>query len=225
LTAADRVIMLDPAWNPAMDEQAVDRVHRIGQTKNVVVYRLICSGAIEDKMFRLQVFKRGLAKSTFEAANQMRFFSQQELKSLFEPLAQAAQTSTQELMAQKLGTVALEHTDLLATVQNDVGDPEDEEALFWRSTDIHGFSDYHQLFTQLESPEGDATEAKEAQLKAQEIREALMDEEYIKDQVTNGEIKPSFRKSSDSSPDKGGEKDLGDREEPIPIENEVMGGA
>merc|ERR1712224_99623 len=47
ITAADRVILVDPAWNPAMDAQAIDRVHRIGQKKPVVVYRLIDSGAIE----------------------------------------------------------------------------------------------------------------------------------------------------------------------------------
>jgi len=201
-----------------MDEQAVDRVHRIGQTKDVVIYRLICSGTIEDKMFRLQVFKRGLAKSTFEAANQLRFFSQKELKSLFEPLSEASQNSTQELMAQQLGTVALEHSDLLATVQNDVGDPEDETSLFWRSTDIHGFSDYNQLFGKLEQPGGVDAEAEEAQRKAQQIREALQDEEYIKDQVTNGEIKASFRKSEEAEE---GEND-GDSEmksEPMPIQD------
>ena len=47
LTSADRVIILDPAWNPAVDMQAVDRAHRIGQEKEVKTYRLIMSGLIE----------------------------------------------------------------------------------------------------------------------------------------------------------------------------------
>lgn len=58
LTAA-----VDPAWN-ALDEQAVDRVYRIGQTKNVVIYRFITCGTIEEKIYRKQVHKRGLTKTT-----------------------------------------------------------------------------------------------------------------------------------------------------------------
>merc|ERR1719414_1332235 len=84
ITGADRVILADPAWNPAMDAQAIDRVHRIGQQRDVVVYRLIGSGAIEDKMFRLQVFKRSLAKTAMEQESQIRFFTSKELKTLFE---------------------------------------------------------------------------------------------------------------------------------------------
>ncbi|KAH0479325.1 MAG: uncharacterized protein KVP18_003875 [Porospora cf. gigantea A] len=72
LTAADRVIILDPDWNPAVDSQAVDRAHRIGQKQDVVVYRLFTAGAIEDHMFRLQVFKQGLTRTTLEHVDQTR---------------------------------------------------------------------------------------------------------------------------------------------------------
>merc|ERR1719183_3070715 len=82
LTGADRVVLLDPAWNPAMDSQAVDRVHRIGQTREVVIYRLISAGAIEDKMFRLQVFKHCLNRTALELERQLRLFTHKELKSL-----------------------------------------------------------------------------------------------------------------------------------------------
>jgi hypothetical protein len=225
LTAADRVVLLDPAWNPAMDEQAVDRVHRIGQTKEIVVYRLICSGAIEDKMFRLQVFKRGLAKSTFESANQLRFFSHKELKSLFEPLGDGTQNTTQDLMAQQLGNHALEHGDLLATVQEDVGDPEDEQALFWRSTDILGFSDYHKLFTKLEELEASPEDNGSAHQKAQAIADALQGEEYMKDQVENGLLKPNFAKrlpegeeQEEELPAGKGLQPLADSHSPQPIQ-------
>ncbi|CAK9054889.1 DNA excision repair protein ERCC-6-like (ATP-dependent helicase ERCC6-like) [Durusdinium trenchii] len=84
LTSADRVIILDPAWNPAVDMQAVDRAHRIGQEKEVKTYRLVMSGLIEDKMFRLQVFKMGLTKTALETKQQQRYFTAEEIHGLFE---------------------------------------------------------------------------------------------------------------------------------------------
>ena len=61
LTAADYVYIVDPWWNPAVEQQAIDRTHRIGQTKNIFAYRLICLNTIEEKMLILQERKRTLA--------------------------------------------------------------------------------------------------------------------------------------------------------------------
>ena len=61
LTAADTVILYDPWWNPAVEAQAIDRAHRIGQTRPVFVHRLIAAGTIEDKILALQERKQGLA--------------------------------------------------------------------------------------------------------------------------------------------------------------------
>lgn len=61
LTAADYVYIVDPWWNPAVEQQAIDRTHRIGQTKNIFAYRLICKDTIEEKMLVLQERKRALA--------------------------------------------------------------------------------------------------------------------------------------------------------------------
>jgi SNF2 family DNA or RNA helicase len=61
LTAADTVILYDPWWNPAVEAQAIDRAHRIGQTKPVFVHRLIARGSIEEKILALQDRKRALA--------------------------------------------------------------------------------------------------------------------------------------------------------------------
>ncbi|MBL7717373.1 MAG: SNF2 helicase associated domain-containing protein [Flavipsychrobacter sp.] len=61
LTAADYVYIVDPWWNPAVEQQAIDRTHRIGQTKNIFAYRLICRETIEEKMLQLQERKRALA--------------------------------------------------------------------------------------------------------------------------------------------------------------------
>ncbi|MBS1644207.1 MAG: SNF2 helicase associated domain-containing protein [Bacteroidetes bacterium] len=61
LTAADYVYIVDPWWNPAVEQQAIDRTHRIGQTKNIFAYRLICKDTIEEKMLLLQERKLALA--------------------------------------------------------------------------------------------------------------------------------------------------------------------
>ena len=60
LTEADYVFLLDPWWNPASEEQAIDRTHRIGQDKNVMVYRLVAADTIEEKVLALQKRKAGL---------------------------------------------------------------------------------------------------------------------------------------------------------------------
>jgi SNF2-related domain/Helicase conserved C-terminal domain len=62
LTAADYVYIVDPWWNPAVEQQAIDRTHRIGQTKNIFAYRMICKDTIEDKILNLQEKKRILAR-------------------------------------------------------------------------------------------------------------------------------------------------------------------
>lgn len=61
LTAADYVYIVDPWWNPAIEQQAIDRTHRIGQTKNIFAYRMICKDTVEDKILKLQERKRALA--------------------------------------------------------------------------------------------------------------------------------------------------------------------
>jgi SNF2 family DNA or RNA helicase len=61
LTAADHVFLLDPWWNPAVEAQAIDRTHRIGQTNPVFAYRLIAKDTVEEKVLELQKTKRELA--------------------------------------------------------------------------------------------------------------------------------------------------------------------
>ena len=72
LTAADMVVHFDPWWNPAAEAQATDRAHRIGQDKNVSIYKFITSGTVEEKVLQLQTKKRKLLENVFvesEAAN------------------------------------------------------------------------------------------------------------------------------------------------------------
>jgi len=69
LTAAEYVFLLDPWWNPAVEMQAIDRAHRIGQTRQVFAYRLIAKDTVEEKVLELQKFKKDLADSIINADN------------------------------------------------------------------------------------------------------------------------------------------------------------
>ena len=69
LTAAGYVFLLDPWWNPAAEAQAVDRAHRIGQTKQVFAYRLIARDTVEEKVLELQKTKRDLAAAIISEDN------------------------------------------------------------------------------------------------------------------------------------------------------------
>jgi SNF2-related domain/Helicase conserved C-terminal domain/Bacterial SNF2 helicase associated/SWIM zinc finger len=71
LTAADYVFILDPWWNPAVEAQAVDRTHRIGQLRQVFAYRLITRDTVEEKVLELQQSKRGLADAIIGAENSL----------------------------------------------------------------------------------------------------------------------------------------------------------
>jgi superfamily II DNA or RNA helicase len=68
LTGADTVVHYDPWWNPAVEAQATDRAHRIGQTRVVTSYKLICAGTVEEKVLQLQEAKRVLLADVFEAS-------------------------------------------------------------------------------------------------------------------------------------------------------------
>jgi SNF2 family DNA or RNA helicase len=67
LSAADTVIHFDPWWNPAVEAQATDRAHRIGQTRVVTAYKLIARGTVEEKILTLQQKKREMIQSTVES--------------------------------------------------------------------------------------------------------------------------------------------------------------
>jgi SNF2 family DNA or RNA helicase len=63
LTQADYVFILDPWWNPAVEQQAIDRTHRIGQDKKVFIYKFISKDTVEEKILALQRRKKSLANS------------------------------------------------------------------------------------------------------------------------------------------------------------------
>jgi SNF2 family DNA or RNA helicase len=71
LTAAEYVYLLDPWWNPAVEAQAIDRTHRIGQTRKVFAYRIIAKDTVEEKVMELQQTKRELADAIINADNSL----------------------------------------------------------------------------------------------------------------------------------------------------------
>ncbi len=91
LTAADTVILYDPWWNPAVERQAMDRAHRIGQDKPVFVYRLVAEGTVEAAIQELQAKKQALADALFEGTGKASLgLSEDDLTALFQPLEDAA---------------------------------------------------------------------------------------------------------------------------------------
>uniref|UniRef100_A0A8C3E1X2 DNA excision repair protein ERCC-6 n=1 Tax=Corvus moneduloides TaxID=1196302 RepID=A0A8C3E1X2_CORMO len=83
LVGADRVIIYDPDWNPSVDTQARERAWRIGQKKEVTVYRLLTAGTIEEKIYHRQIFKQFLTNRVLKDPKQNRFFKSNDLYELF----------------------------------------------------------------------------------------------------------------------------------------------
>ena len=84
LTSADYVIHYDPWWNPAVESQATDRTHRIGQTRQVFSYKLICHNTVEEKILQLQEQKKGIADSIIPGHSSFRSLTRDDLEMLFE---------------------------------------------------------------------------------------------------------------------------------------------
>jgi len=82
LTAADHIFLLDPWWNPAVEDQAADRAHRIGQERPVMIYRLVAEGTVEEKILVLQQQKRGVADAALGDADRAAGLTRDDLLEL-----------------------------------------------------------------------------------------------------------------------------------------------
>ena len=81
LTAADHVMLMDPWWNPAVEAQAIDRAHRLGQERVVTALRLVTRGTVEEKILKLQAQKRGLIEAALdESAPMMTGLTEEDLE-------------------------------------------------------------------------------------------------------------------------------------------------
>merc|ERR1712159_278478 len=84
LTAATRVVIFDPDWNPMTDAQARERCWRIGQTSDVIIYRMVLAGTIEEKIYQRQVLKQFVAHKVMVDPQDQRSFKGFRLAHLFE---------------------------------------------------------------------------------------------------------------------------------------------
>ncbi|KAI6048333.1 DNA excision repair protein ERCC-6-like [Marmota monax] len=160
LTAATRVIIFDPSWNPATDAQAVDRVYRIGQKENVVVYRLITCGTVEEKIYRRQVFKDSLIRQTTgDKKNPFRYFSKQELRELF--TIEDFQNSATQLQLQSLHAAQRRSDKKL-----------DEHITYLHSLGIAGISDHDLMYTCDMSAKEEVSVIEESQYIQQRVQKA-----------------------------------------------------
>ncbi|XP_037264458.1 DNA excision repair protein ERCC-6-like [Falco rusticolus] len=173
LTAASRVVIFDPSWNPATDSQAVDRAYRIGQKENVVIYRLITCGTVEEKIYRRQVFKDSLIRQTTgDKKNLFRYFSKQELRELF--TLEDTRTSATQIQLQSLHATQ-RNTDLEL----------DEHIAYLHSLEMFGISD-HDLICTREMAHEDQVDSEEAhryiQRRVQKAHELVQLESQLRDQ-------------------------------------------
>uniref|UniRef100_A0A8C5T0R7 DNA excision repair protein ERCC-6-like n=1 Tax=Laticauda laticaudata TaxID=8630 RepID=A0A8C5T0R7_LATLA len=171
LTAATRVVIFDPSWNPATDIQAVDRVYRIGQKENVVIYRLITCGTVEEKIYRRQVFKDSLIRqSTGDKKNPYRYFTKQELRELF-VLTDTSQSLTQLQLQSLHGTQR--NSDAIL----------DEHIAYLYSLEMFGISDHDLMYTsEMSHEEADDDEAHQyIQDRVHKAQEMVRLESQLKD--------------------------------------------
>ncbi|KAK2516946.1 Ercc6l [Columba livia] len=177
LTAASRVVIFDPSWNPATDAQAVDRAYRIGQKENVVIYRLITCGTVEEKIYRRQVFKDSLIRQTTgDKKNPFRYFSKQELRELF--TLEDTRTSATQIQLQSLHATQRK-TDLQL----------DEHIAYLHSLEMFGISDHDLIYTR-EIAHEEQVESEEAhqyiQRRVQKAQELVQLESQLRDQRMEG---------------------------------------
>ncbi|NXW47612.1 ERC6L protein, partial [Nyctiprogne leucopyga] len=177
LTAASRVVIFDPSWNPATDAQAVDRAYRIGQKENVVIYRLITCGTVEEKIYRRQVFKDSLIRQTTgDKKNPFRYFSKQELRELF--TLEDTRTSATQIQLQSLHATQRK-TDLQL----------DEHIAYLHSLEMFGISDHDLIYTR-EIAHEEQVESEEAhqyiQRRVQKAHELVQLESQLRDQRMEG---------------------------------------
>ncbi|XP_075040678.1 DNA excision repair protein ERCC-6-like [Mixophyes fleayi] len=173
LTSADRVVIFDPSWNPATDAQAVDRAYRIGQQENVVIYRLITCGTVEEKIYRRQIFKDSLIRQTTgDKKNPFRYFSKQELKELFS--LEDTRTSSTQIQLQNM------HSSQRKTDTN-----LDEHIGYLHTLEIFGISDHDLIYTHEVSSHDDEgeCEGQYIQERVQKAHELVQMESQINEQL------------------------------------------
>ena len=135
LTGANRVLLYDPDWNPSTDAQARERAWRIGQKKEVTIYRLITAGTIEEKVYHRQIYKEFLTSKVLKDPKQRRFFKARDMADLFTFDEAAAggngeekgSIETVELFAEVEGQITRGDVDKMEDTVSEEGEIEADE--------------------------------------------------------------------------------------------------
>jgi len=101
IIGADRVVIFDPDWNPMTDVQARERTWRIGQCREVTIYRLVLSGTVEEKIYQRQVYKHFLSQKILNDPRQRQFFKWNDLADLFDIPPMPPNFSPEDMVALK----------------------------------------------------------------------------------------------------------------------------
>ncbi|KAK4693524.1 DNA excision repair protein ERCC-6, partial [Lecanoromycetidae sp. Uapishka_2] len=125
LTGADRVIIYDPDWNPSTDVQARERAWRLGQKREVMIYRLMTAGTIEEKIYHRQLFKQFLINKILRDPKQRQTFQMKDLHDLF-TLGGANEPATETSELFKGTEVRFDGTDRESEPVNENGNPNDD---------------------------------------------------------------------------------------------------
>jgi len=119
LTGADRVLIYDPDWNPSTDLQARERAWRLGQKREVSIYRLMTAGTIEEKIYHRQIFKQFLTNKILKDPKQRQTFHLSDLHDLFSLAEEDAPTETSTLFHD--AEVQMKHTDSMKVEGEEAG--------------------------------------------------------------------------------------------------------
>lgn len=137
LIGADRVVLYDPDWNPQTDAQARERAWRLGQTRPVTIYRFICAGTIEEKIYHRQIFKQALTNKVLADPKQRRLFTKSELAELF-TLGSAAYGAAHGLPGHHLAeptTATLDEAGVVDSHDDSGGEDKKVLSALWDSSD------------------------------------------------------------------------------------------
>lgn len=174
LHAANRVVLLDGSWNPTHDLQAIYRVWRYGQTKPVYAYRLMAHQTMEEKIYKRQVTKEGLAARVVDRQQVSRTISKEEMLHLFE-------FGEEELMEQnENGSTMIEKPSTSNTIKTSVPVPVDSLMLSLLSEQTRWISGYHEHEALLQENEEEKLTKEEQDLALSEwesLRKAASDPE------------------------------------------------
>lgn len=187
LTGANRIIIFDPDWNPSTDMQARERAWRIGQKREVSIYRLMVTGSIEEKIYHRQIFKQFLTNKILSDPKQKRFFKVNELQDLFSLGGESGHA------IEELEEEVQKHTNSLKSSKTEESDD------FEQVVGMAGVSKLESFYSGKESKEQSQTED-------ERLIEGLLGESNLENAATHEALVDAHAKSSTAIVEKEAKK-------------------